>query len=140
MATHEDLSRTHAVKGSGNRGFGGVFIVFFLVVGFWPFVAGHPPRRWALMVAGALLVVTVAAPALLGPLNRLWLCLGNLLNRIMSRVVLAFLFYGVVTPLGILARWAGKDPLRRAREPAAGSYWIVRKPPGPSPDSLPHQF
>ena len=37
-------------------------------------------------------------------------------------------------------RLAGKDPLRLRREPDAPSYWIVRDPPGPTPESMSDQF
>ncbi len=140
MATHEDFSRTHHVKASSNRAFGGVFTAVFLIIGIWPLIDRQPLRGWSLIVAGVLLVVTLAAPARLAPLNKLWLRFGLLLNRIVSPVVLGFMFYAVVTPTGALMRMFGKDPMRLRRDDKSGSYWIKREPPGPKPDSLPHQF
>ena len=140
MATHEDFSRTHDVKASGNRAFGGVFTVVFLLIGLWPLLHRQPLRGWSLIIAGVFLVITIAAPALLGPLNKLWLRVGLLLNRIISPVVLGFMFYAVVTPMGALMRIFGKDPMRLRRDDKSESYWIKREPPGPKPDSLPHQF
>ena len=140
MATHEDFSRTHHVKASSNRAFGWVFTAVFLVIGVWPLVHGQPPRWWSLIVAAVFLVVTVGAPALLAPLNKLWLRFGLLLNRVISPVVLGFMFYVVVTPMGALMRWLGKDSMRLNRDDKDGSYWIRRDPPGPKPDSMPHQF
>jgi hypothetical protein len=84
--------------------------------------------------------VTVAAPNLLALPNRLWSRLGLLLNRIISPIALAFLFYVVVTPLGALMRAFGKDNLRLRRDDSDTSYWIKRNPPGPKPDSMNHQF
>jgi hypothetical protein len=55
-------------------------------------------------------------------------------------VVLAFLFYGTVTPMAYLMRLFGKDSLSLRRGSGATSYWIKRDPPGPKPDSLNHQF
>jgi hypothetical protein len=63
-----------------------------------------------------------------------------LLHSIVSPVVLAIMFYGVVTPMGVLMRAFGKDSLRLRRSGFAQSYWIKRDPPGPKPDSLNHQF
>jgi hypothetical protein len=82
----------------------------------------------------------VAAPQLLTVPNRLWLRFGLLLNRIISPVALAFLFYFVVTPTGVFMRVFGKDNLRLRRNASDKSYWIKREPPGPKPDSLNHQF
>jgi hypothetical protein len=76
----------------------------------------------------------------LRPLNRAWLKLGLLLSKIVSPVVMMVLFYATVTPVGVLMRWAGKDPLRLRRDAAATSYWIPREPPGPAPNSMKQQF
>src|SRR5262245_4630921 len=108
MATHEDFSRTHVVKSSSNRGFGWVFTIAFSIIGVWPVVFGGVLRAWALIVAGAFLVVTLVAPALLGPLNKLWLRFGLLLNRIVNPVVLGIMFYVIVTPMGWLKRKIGR--------------------------------
>lgn len=140
MAPHEDFSRTHGVKASSNRGFGWVFTVVFLVIGLWPLPFGGAARWWSLITAAIVALVTLTAPALLALPNRLWLRFGLLLNRLSNPVVLAFLFYVVVTPMGVLMRLFGKDSLRLRASDADGSYWIKRDPPGPKPESLHHQF
>jgi nitrate reductase NapE component len=140
MSTHEDFSRTHEVKASSNRSFGWVFTVVFLIIAVWPLFSGGMVRWWSLSVAAAFALVTVAAPKLLALPNRLWLRFGLLLNRIISPVVLALLFYFVVTPMGALMRVFGKDTLRLRRHATDTSYWIKRDPPGPKPDSMNHQF
>ena len=140
MPTHEDFSRTHEVKASSNRSFGWVFTVVFLIIAVWPLVSGGMVRWWSLFIAAAFLLVTVTAPKLLALPNRMWLRFGLLLNRIISPVALAILFYGVVTPVGALMRVFGKDNLRLRRDHSETSYWIKREPPGPKPDSMNHQF
>jgi len=45
-----------------------------------------------------------------------------------------------VTPIGMLMRMSGRDPLRRKFEPAAKTYWITREPPGPAPETFNNQF
>jgi hypothetical protein len=55
-------------------------------------------------------------------------------------IVMRLLFFGVVTPIGVAMRLAGRDPLRRRHDPSASSYWILRRPPGPSPVSMRRQF
>src|SRR6266540_1781368 len=134
-SVNEDFSRTQPVKGSSNRAFGAVFTAVFLIVALWPLTSGQAPRVWALIAGGLLLVITLGAPALLTIPNRLWTRFGLLLHRMISPVVLAFLFYVAVTPMGLIMRAFGKDPLRLRREAATTSYWINRAPPGPEPDS-----
>lgn len=138
--THEDLSRTHDFEASSNRSFGWVFTAVFLIVCGWPLLKGGEPRWWSLIVSVVIVLVTLLAPGLLALPNRLWQRFGVLLNRIISPVVLAFLFYGVVTPMGALMRMLGKDSMRLKRSTVDESYWIKREPPGPKPDSMDHQF
>lgn len=94
---------------------------------------------WFLGAASAFLIVTLVAPGLLGPLNRLWSAFGRLVHAIMSPVILAVLFYGAITPLGLLSRVFGYDPLRRRIDPVAKSYWIDR-PQDSRKTSMKNQF
>ncbi len=126
--------------GSSERTFGGAFAAFFLVVGLLPLWNDRPVRAWALAAAALFFAAAVGAPRVLAPLNRLWMRFGELLNRIVSPVVLAIVFYGVVTPTAIAMRVLGKDPLRLRRDPQTRTYWIEREPPGPPADSLKNQF
>jgi hypothetical protein len=128
------------VEGSSNRTFGLVFSGFFLIIGLLPMTQGNSFRYWALVTAGALLVPTILAPAVLGPFNRIWTKFGELLHWIVSPIALAILFFGVVTPTGLLLRLMGKDVLRLRFDKAASSYWISRTPPGPAAESLKNQF
>ncbi len=138
--THEAFDREEAVKGSSDRGFGIVFTVVFAIIGLWPLIHANGPRWWSLAIALALLAVALARPALLAPLNRVWMRFGLLLHRIVNPVVMGLLFYLVLTPFGFVLRMLGKDPLRRSFDPTARSYWIPRSPPGPLPDTMKNQF
>jgi hypothetical protein len=139
-ATHEDFARTEGVRGSSDRSFGLVFTGFFLLVGLWPLVRRGPVKGWALALAAVFLVVSLVCPAALGPLNRLWLRFGLLLQRVVSPVVLGVLFFFTVTPIGLLMRLSGKNPLHLGFDREATTYWIDRHPPGPAPDTMRHQF
>jgi len=137
---HEDLSREQQVEGSTDRAFGLVFAGAFLLIAGWPLFHGETPRWWALGVAVVFAIIAIWKPALLAVPNRLWFKLGLLLGKVVSPVALGILFYCVIAPIGVLARLAGKDPLRLKLDSGANSYWIPRKPPGPPPDSMINQF
>jgi hypothetical protein len=140
LGTHEDFSRTEEVRGPSDRSFGWVFVVFFALAGLWPIVHARPARIWALALSAMVAVVTLLRPALLHPANRLWMRFGLLLSRVVNPVVTALLFYLVLTPVGILMRLCGKDPMRLRPDPNATTYWIERNPPGPKPETMSHQF
>lgn len=137
---HEDFSRDQQIKASTNRAFGWVFVAVFLIIALWPLLFGDALRWWSLIASGLVASVTVAAPALLTIPNKLWQRFGLLLHHIVSPIVLAIMFYLVVTPTGLLMRAFAKQAVRLRRDPAAESYWIKREPPGPKPESMPHQF
>jgi hypothetical protein len=137
---HENFDREDENLGSSDRGFGQVFAGFFALVGAlkWWFANA----LWPYWFAGALvfLVLAYAAPRVLAPLNRLWTKLALLLYKIVNPLTMGFLFFLVMTPMGLVMRAFGKDFLRRRRDPGAASYWIAREPPGPAPDSMKNQF
>ncbi|HKX94697.1 MAG TPA: SxtJ family membrane protein [Methylibium sp.] len=137
---HEELHREEHIEGSSDRSFGVVFAVVFALIAAWPLLGGGGLRGWAAGVSAAFLAVALARPSLLSGLNRQWLKLGLLLGKIVSPIALGVLFYLVFTPMGVLMRLAGKDPLRLKMDRAAGSYWMDRKPPGPPPGSMTNQF
>jgi hypothetical protein len=137
---HEDLHRTRHIEGSSNRAFGLVFSGLFLVIACWPLLDGDRLRWWAVGATATLAVVALGKPVLLAGPNRLWTRFGVLLGDLAGPVATAVLFYGVVTPLGIMMRLTGKDPLRLKLDPSAKTYWIQRTPPGPPPDSMTNQF
>lgn len=137
---HEDLSRDENVEGSSDRSFGLVFAAVFLIIACWPFFRLEPPRWWALAIAAVFAIIAIWKPALLAGLNRLWTRLGLLLAKVVSPIALGLLFYGAITPIGVLMRLTGKDPLRLKLDRRVDTYWIPRKPPGPPPDSMTNQF
>ena len=139
-STHEVFSREEKIVAGSDRSFGlvmaGAFALLTALNGWhagriWP---------WTAALAAVFLVAALLRPALLNPLNHLWLKFGLLLHKIVNPVIMALLFYGTVLPTGLIARAMGKDLLRLKREPDAASYWIVRTPPGPAPDTMKDQF
>ena len=141
FGAHEFQEREkEVVKISSERAFGLVFAAFFTLLGVLSVYSGGERWHYWFPLAGLFAVLAYAVPRVLRPLNWLWAKFGLLLHHIISPVFLGILFYVCITPFGIVMRLAGKDPMRRKLEPAAKSYWIVREPPGPAPDTFKNQF
>ena len=136
----EDFTREHAIRASSDRSFGVVFAAFFALVGLLPMRHGSAPRLWALILSGVFLLAALIAPALLRPLNRVWFRIGLILHRITNPIVVGVIFLLVITPAALVARLLRRDALRLRANPSGESYWIPRDPPGPSPETLEHQF
>jgi hypothetical protein len=54
--------------------------------------------------------------------NRAWMVFAEALSFVMTRIILAFVFFAIVTPIGVVKRLFGWDPLQR-RAAASDSYW-----------------
>lgn len=140
---HESYQRPEKPEGSSDRAFGLVFAGFFAVLfslGCW---RGHLQlwtTRAALGLAVLFLILALAAPRWLSPLNQVWTRFGQLLHAVTSPLVLGLVFFLVVTPLGLLARLLGRDFLRLKRDPQAHSYWIDRTTRPAAAESLKQQF
>lgn len=140
-STHERLKREETVVGSSDRAFGLVFAGFFALLTLLKLWRGWSAWGWIFLgAAAAFAALALLAPGLLAPLNRTWLKLGLALHKVVTPIVMAMLFYLVITPMGVAMRLMGKDLLRLKRDPGARTYWIERQPPGPPPDTMKNQF
>ncbi|MGA7803293.1 SxtJ family membrane protein [Bradyrhizobium sp.] len=141
FGSHEALVREDVSRTSSNKSFGLVFAAFFALLALSSYFFGHH-GRWPFWLGLSIVfaIMAYAAPHILGPLNRWWAKFGLLLHAIVSPIILAFIFFGCIAPIGFLMRRFGNDPLRRRLEPDAKSYWLVREPPGPTPDSFKRQY
>ena len=137
---HERLAADGVAPLPSDRSVGLVFTAALMVVGLVPLLRGGSVRPWAIAAAGVVLVIALARPRWLRPLNRAWMAFGHVANAIVSSVLMALIFYGVVTPLAWVLRRTGHDLLRLKFEPRAKTYWLERRPPGPAPDTMKNQF
>ncbi|MBI3704186.1 MAG: hypothetical protein HY244_10185 [Rhizobiales bacterium] len=140
QSTHENFSRQDTIAPGSERSFGLVIaavLILLSLVNWW-----HDGRVWPWMggIAALLLAAAFIYPAVLKPLNFIWFKFGLLLHAVVNPIVMAILFYVAVLPTGLLMRAMGKDLLRLKREPEKESYWILRRPPGPAPETMKDQF
>jgi len=111
----------------------------FAVIGVWPALwHGQPFRLWSLLLGGVLIVLALAWPRSLAHVYRLWMTVGEVLGWINTRLILGVVFYGLFTPMGLLMRLRGQDPMRRTLTPEVDTYRVVRQPRPAS--HMRHQF
>jgi hypothetical protein len=114
------------------RQFAALWIVCFGGLAAWH---ARVDEGAALATVFAILAVTVGplglmAPSLVRPVFVAWTVLAFPIGWTVSRLVLLFLFGAIVTPLALIFRFRGRDPLQLARRSGATTYW-VRKPVPP---------
>ena len=113
------------------RQFSGIwFPGFFALVG--GFVLYH---TGSLATAGciwgpalALSVLGYLAPQFVRPVFVAWICAAYPIGWVVSHVLLAAIFYLVFTPIGLVMRLFGRDPLQRKFERSAQTYWVSHNP------------
>jgi len=106
------------------REFGLVVGGIFSLMSAWWFYRGKFPTvsRITLPIGAALVLLGLVFPRALVLPNRAWMALAEVLSWVTTRIILAFVFFGIVTPIGVVKRLFGWDPLQR-RAPASDSYW-----------------
>ncbi len=110
------------------RKFGLMVGSIFCAIGLWPaIIRNENPRLWALAIGVALLIPSLIMPRSLGPVYRVWMTAGEALGWINTRILLGVVFYGIITPMGLIMRLLGHDPMRREYEPGVESYRVVKR-------------
>ena len=113
---------------------GGAFLVF-AGIAWW---RGHPLTTPVLASLGGVLVLAgLAVPTLLGPVERAWMALAHAISKVTTPIVMAVIYLLVLTPIGLVRRLAGGNPMVHA--PSNDSYWKPR-PKGRRAGNLKRQF
>ena len=113
------------IKLGSNRSFGIVFFIVFFLIGIYPLINSEGLRIWSLIIAFIFLVLGLFNSKFLTPFNKIWFRFGILLGRIVSPIIMAIIFFLVVTPIGLLMRFARKD-LLNMKFNKHKSYWIEK--------------
>ena len=116
-----------SVKISSNRSFGLLFFIVFLAISLWPLKSQEDLRLWAFILSLTFLVLGILNSKFLTPLNKLWMKFGIFLGSIISPFVMGVVFFMVVTPVGLIMRFLGKDLLRIKKSKFVSTYWISRE-------------
>ena len=110
---------------SSNRSFGLVFFVLFLLIGLWPLKDGESIRVWSIILCSIFLFLGILDSKILNPLKILWLKFGEYLGIVIAPIVMAIVYFIVITPIGLFMRILGKDFLR-LKFSKENTYWIKR--------------
>jgi len=143
FSLHENYRDAEPTEAGSDRAFGCTVGSILMVIGAAKaFVAGTvAPVACLFFAAGALLLLLgIVAPSRLSTLSRLWLKVGTLIAKVVNPIILALLFFLVVTPMAFMMRVLGRRPLNLAPDRTAATYWIERDPPAGGTSSMRRQF
>ena len=114
------------MKKSSEKSFGILFSTVFFLIAIWFFLEDGKIIFWALALAFIFLFVAFLKKELLKPLNVAWIKLGEALGKIIAPLVMALIFFFILTPLSFIIRIFGKD-LLKLKLLKDNSYWIKRE-------------
>tara|TARA_B100000401_G_C52558912_1_gene602278 strand:- start:282 stop:671 length:390 start_codon:yes stop_codon:yes gene_type:complete len=118
--------KNNDIKIGSNKSFGVVFFIVFLIIALYPMLKGQDLRLWSLIISLIFLILGIVNSTVLTPLNKIWFKFGILLGNIISPIVMAIVFFVVVTPTGIIMKILRKD-LIGLKKNNKNTYWIEKK-------------
>lgn len=94
-----------------------------------PWLFAHPWSIWPWVLGGLLAAWGLAWPVGLRPVYDSWMRFGHVVGLVNTRLMLGFMFYGMVAPGGLLMRLLGKDPLQRRLDRDVATYRVASRIP-----------
>ena len=108
-----------------NKSFGILFFIVFLLIAIWPVLESGSIRLWSILISLIFFILGIINSKILTPLKKGWIKLGEILGKFIAPIVMGFVYFIIITPIGILMRLLGKD-LLNVKYNKNKSYWIKR--------------
>ena len=112
---------------SSNRSFGLLFFIVFIVVGLWPVIKGEAANIYLILISLFFLIFGLINSKILSPLNKAWIKLGEILGLIIAPIIMALVYFIILTPISLIVRMLGKDLLGLKFLKKQDTYWTKRK-------------
>jgi len=112
---------------SSNRSFGLLFFIVFLIIGLWPLKNGDNLNLYFSITSLIFLILGLLNSKLLSPLNKIWIKFGEILGIIIAPIIMALVYFVILTPVSLVVRVFGKDLLGLKFINKQQTYWINRK-------------
>ena len=112
---------------SSNRSFGLLFFIVFIVVGLWPVIKGEVANIYLILISLFFLIFGLINSNILSPFNKAWIKLGEILGLIIAPIIMALVYFIILTPISLILRVLGKDLLGLKFLKKQDTYWMKRK-------------
>ena len=112
-------------KNENNKSFGILFFIVFFLIAIWPIIDSGSIRIWSIVLSLVFLILGILNSKVLSPLKSAWIKLGEVLGKIIAPIVMGFIYFLIITPIGLFMRLIGKD-LLGIKYSKNNSYWIKR--------------
>ena len=121
----EEIKNIKSEK-SDLRKFGITIGVILLVIAGFLFWKEKESFQILLTFGVSFCILGIVIPFILKPIYWIWMIFATILGWIMTRVILSLLFYIIITPIGLIPRFFGKQFLELRWDKSKESYWNFR--------------
>jgi hypothetical protein len=101
---------------------GAAIVVIFGL--FFPWILELDWPAWPWIIAATLWSLALVRPLWLHWIYRAWMRFGLLASRVMTPLVLGVVFFGMISPMAMIMRLRGKDPMQKSLDPKQKSYRV----------------
>ena len=108
------------------RNFGITFGLILLVIGAILLWKDNTSYLVFIIIGLVLLGISLAIPIILKPIYIIWMIFATIMGWLMTRFILSLLFYGLITPISLIARLMGKKFIYLRWDKINNSYWNYR--------------
>ena len=112
---------------NSNRSFGLLFFIVFIGVGLWPIIKGEEANIYLILISLFFLIFGLINSKILSPFNKAWIKLGEILGLIIAPIIMALVYFIILTPISLIVRMLGKDLLGLKFLKKQDTYWMKRK-------------
>ena len=114
---------------SSNRSFGLLFFIVFIGLGLWPLTKSEDLNIYLVSISVFFLFFGILNSKILNPFNKIWIKFGEVLGLVIAPLVMATIFFIILTPISLIVRILGKDLLGLKFTKNKDTYWIKRSKP-----------
>ena len=112
---------------TSNRSFGLLFFIVFLSIALWPLTKSEDTHILLMLISFVFLILGLINSKILSPFNRAWIKFGEILGIVIAPIVMAIVYFAVLTPISLAVRIFGKDLLGLKFYKKQDTYWVERK-------------
>lgn len=108
-----------------NKNFGITFSIIFFIIGVYPLLFEENVRRWSLIVAATLILVSYIFPNILNIFNKTWHLFGLFISSIMNPLIMGLIYWSLIFTTSLFVKLFKKNYLGLRSDSSLKTYWIL---------------
>jgi len=106
---------------------GTILIALFGFILPWSWGWDSCPNYLWIMTGALVLMWALTAPDSMRGLYHGWMRIALVIGNVINRIILAIVYFVVITPMGLIMRMMDKDPMHRKLDTSMVSYRVISK-------------